>query len=184
MNYDSCQSLTFPSLPACHSLPSSPSLHSFLCSPLFPAPYHLLPVTERAFGAPCRHSHVAAADKRMWPWMAAARRATREHFKGFSTAGWESPRPAHLWLQKQALCADRKKVRARTREISYTAANSMYSWLRIPLWSLPHGREQPVIEAPLLRYRKWCVHGEDGESHKCLYSKTELMKFHFRDFFL
>lgn len=137
-------------LPACHSL--SPSLF-----PLFPAPYHLLPVTEDAFGAPCRHIHIAAAYMRMRSWMAAPWRATREHFKGFLTAGWETltspwgPRTSNF---RQALCADRTKVRGRTREISYTVANSMNSWLFIPLWSLPHWREQLVIETTLLIYRK------------------------------
>ena len=65
----------------------SPELSHSLCSP---ALYHsvCVTVTMHAFGAPRRHSHVAAADMRMWPWLAAPRRATREHFKGCLTAGW------------------------------------------------------------------------------------------------
>lgn len=69
--------------------PSFPSyLFHSLCST---ARYHSVSVTVtmRAFGAPCRHSHVAVADMRMWPWLAAPWRATREHFKGCLTAGWE-----------------------------------------------------------------------------------------------
>lgn len=124
VNYDSCRSLSFPS--AC--LPFSfflsiplfpPQLSHSLCSP---ALYHSVSVTVtvRAFGAPRRHSHVAAADMRMWPWLAAPWRATREHFKGLLDS-WvrDSPqplRPTHLCLQTQALRADTTRTRAETRD--------------------------------------------------------------------
>lgn len=92
VNYDACWSVFSLRLPAILFLslhPSSPPLlpHS-LCSC---ALYHSVSVTVtvRAFGVPRRHSHVAAADMRMWPWLAAPWRATREHFKGCLTAGWE-----------------------------------------------------------------------------------------------
>lgn len=98
VNYDSCPSLSSPSarlpssfFPFIHPFLPNPSLSHSLCSA---ALYHSVSVTVtvRAFGVPCRHSHVAAADMRMWPWLAAPWRATREHFKGCLTAGWEARR--------------------------------------------------------------------------------------------
>lgn len=68
---DLCLSFCSPAIlfPSLH--PSFPAVlfHS-LCSP---ALYHSVSVTVtvRAFGAPCRHSHVAVDDMRMWPWLAA-----------------------------------------------------------------------------------------------------------------
>lgn len=102
VNNDSCRSPSFPSACLAFSLflsipPSLPPRLSPSHSLSSPALYHSVPVTVtvRAFGAPRRHSHVAAADMRMWPWLAAPWRATREHLKGCLTAGWEilgSPR--------------------------------------------------------------------------------------------
>lgn len=81
--------------PACQ--PSFFSLHLLPCLLLShslssPALHHSVSVTVTvcAFGVPGRHSHVAEADMRTWPWLAAPWTATWEHFKGCLTAGWET----------------------------------------------------------------------------------------------
>lgn len=151
---------------ACHSLSFSPSLLSSLTLsfPLFSL-YHSVSVTVtmRAFGAPRRHSHVAAADMRMWPWLAAPWRATREHFKGCLTAGWEilcSPRGPRTSGFRHKLYVQTPHTRAleQGHEISCTvepqvrcAADKIPWHMRThdtrqhsALWSWPHVEENSV----------------------------------------
>lgn len=146
VNNDSCRSPSFPSacLPFSSFLSIPPSLPPRL-SPSYslssPALYHSVPVTVtvRAFGAPRRHSHVAAADMRMWPWLAAPWRATREHLKGCLTAGWEilgSPRGPRTSSFRRKLYAQTQNTRAleQGHEISCSAepqlrgAGHAHSW--------------------------------------------------------
>lgn len=152
VNYDSHGSLSSPYHPAAlifllNFPPLANSLVSLFLLPL----YHLVsvPVTACAFGVPGRHSHVALVDTRMWPWMAAPWRATREHFKGCMTAGWEiicNPEAcAPLCLQSQALQTPRaylKSTLCACKEMTWHI-QARDTKQQSTFWSWPHV-EQPA----------------------------------------